>query len=180
MSFAFPGDWAILLWIQEYMRTAWLDVLVPFYSSLGNGGMLWIAIAIVFLFNKRYRYVGVAMLCGLALGWLVGNSFLKPLIARPRPCWLDPSVALLIPVPQDYSFPSGHTLSSVIAATVLWWSGRRWLGVVGILLAGLMTLSRLYLFVHFPSDILAGIILGVLIGSVVSYFCYKKEKNIKY
>ena len=90
MSFAFPGDWAILLWIQEYMRTAWLDVLVPFYSSLGNGGMLWIAIAVVFLFNKRYRYVGVAMLCGLALGWLVGNSFLKPLIARPRPCWLDP------------------------------------------------------------------------------------------
>ena len=55
MSFAFPGDWAILLWIQEYMRTAWLDVLVPFYSSLGNGGMLWIAIAVVFLFNKRYR-----------------------------------------------------------------------------------------------------------------------------
>lgn len=180
MNFAFPGDWAILLWIQEYMRTAWLDVIVPFYSSLGNGGMLWIAIAVVFLFNKRYRYVGGAMLFGLALGWLVGNSFLKPFIARPRPCWLDTSVALLIPVPQDYSFPSGHTLSSVIAATVLWWSGRRWLGMVGILLAALMTLSRLYLFVHFPSDILAGIILGVLIGSAVSYFFYKKEKNIKY
>lgn len=180
MTFAFPGDWAILLWIQEYMRTAWLDVFVPFYSSLGNGGMLWIAMAVVLLFSKRYRYVGVAMLCGLALGWLVGNSLLKPLIARPRPCWLDPSMALLISTPQDYSFPSGHTLSSTIAATVLWQSGNRLLGGGGVALAVLMALSRLYLYVHFPSDILAGVVLGILIGVVVSYFCYKKDQNINY
>lgn len=180
MAFTIPGDWSILLWIQEYVRAAWLDAIVPVYSSLGNGGVIWIAMAVVCLFNKRYRHVGVAMLCGLALGWVVGNAFLKPIVARPRPCWLDSSVSMLIPVPEDYSFPSGHTLSSVIAATVLWWSKIRWLGIVGIVLAVFMALSRLYLFVHFPSDILAGILLGILIGSVVSYYCYKEERNIKY
>ena len=92
---------------------------------------------------------------------------------------LAPDVALLIPIPQDFSFPSGHTLSSVIAATTMWCSGIRWLGMVGVVMATLMALSRLYLFVHFPSDIIAGIVLGVAIGCGMSHFCYKKGTNSK-
>lgn len=180
MNFVFPGDWGILLWIQENMRSAWLDVVMPFYSSLGNGGVIWIAIALVCLCLKPYRRVGVTMLCGLAMGLLVGNLLLKPFVARPRPCWLDPNVSLLIPTPKDFSFPSGHTLSSSIAATVLWLSPRRWLGIVGIVLAGGMAFSRLYLFVHFPSDVFVGIFLGVLIGVIVSHLCNKNGQNIKY
>lgn len=179
MTFALPGDWAILAWIQAHLRADWLDEAVSFYSGLGNGGRLWLAIAFVCLFLPRYRRVGWTMICALALGFVVGNLFLKPLVARPRPCWLDPSVALLIPTPLDFSFPSGHTLSSVVAATTMWCSGHRWLGRVGVTLATLMALSRLYLYVHFPSDILAGMIIGVLIGALVSYFCYKPGYNIK-
>lgn len=88
------------------------------------------------------------------------------LIARPRPCWLDDSVKLLIPVPTDYSFPSGHTLSSVIGATVLTKTNRRF-GWAAIPLAAIIVFSRLYLFVHYPSNILAGAVLGAAIGLAV-------------
>ena len=91
------------------------------------------------------------MLAGLAVGVLAGNLTLKPLIARPRPCWLDESVQLLIANPTDYSFPSGHTLSSVIGATVL-------------TKAALIAFSRLYLYVPFPTDILGAAVLGMAIG----------------
>lgn len=115
---------------------------------------------------KKYRRQGVILLAGLAAGVLVGNVCLKNLIARPRPCWLDDSVKLLIPISTDYSFPSGHTLSSVIGATVLTKTNRRF-GWAAIPLAAIIAFSRLYLFVHYPSDILAGAVLGVAIGLAV-------------
>ena len=118
------------------------------------------------LFTKNYRRQCVILLAGLAVGVLVGNVCLKNLIARPRPCWLDDSVMMLISSPADYSFPSGHTLSSVIGATVLTKTDRRF-GWAAIPLAAVIAFSRLYLFVHFPSDILAGAILGVIIGEAV-------------
>ena len=112
------------------------------------------------------------MLAGLAMGGLVGNVFLKHLIARPRPCWLDQSVPLLIAVPNDYSFPSGHTLASVIGATILTAADRRF-GLIAIPLAILIAFSRLYLYVHFPSDILGAVILGLGIGALVrSLACF--------
>ena len=118
------------------------------------------------LSTKKYRSQGVILLAGLAAGVLVGNVCLKNLIARPRPCWLDDSVKLLIPVPTDYSFPYGHTLSSVIGATVLTKTNRRF-GWAAIPLAAIIVFSRLYLFVHYPSNILAGAVLGVAIGLAV-------------
>lgn len=118
------------------------------------------------LCTKKYRRQGVILLAGLAVGVLVGNVCLKNLIARPRPCWLDDSVMMLISSPTDYSFPSGHTLSSVIGATVLTKTDRRF-GWAAIPLAAVIAFSRLYLFVHFPSDILAGAILGVIIVEAV-------------
>lgn len=99
---------------------------------------------------------------------LVGNVCLKSFIARPRPCWLDSSVRLLIADPTDYSFPSGHTLSSVIGATILTKTDRRF-GYAAIPLAALIAFSRLYLYVHFPSDVLAAAVLGVMIGELVFY-----------
>lgn len=102
---------------------------------------------------------------GLLAGLLVGNVALKHLVARSRPCWLDPSVQLLIATPTDYSFPSGHTLSSTIAATILAKTDRRF-GYAAISLAVLIALSRLYLYVHFPSDVFAAALLGLLIGEL--------------
>ena len=115
--------------------------------------------------HKKYRRQGVLLLVGLIAGVLVGNACLKNLIARPRPCWLDSSVQLLIANPTDYSFPSGHALSSVIGATVLTKTNRCF-GYAAIPLAALIAFSRLYLYVHFPSDVLAAAVLGVVIGEL--------------
>lgn len=143
-----------------------LDLLMPKLTLLGSGGAIWLLAAGGMLCTKKYRRQGVILLAGLAVGVLVGNVCLKNLIARPRPCWLDDSVMMLISSPADYSFPSGHTLSSVIGATVLTKTDRRF-GWAAIPLAAVIVFSRLYLFVHFPSDILAGAILGVIIGEAV-------------
>lgn len=139
---------------------------MPKLTLLGSGGAIWLLAAGGMLCTKKYRRQGVILLAGLAVGVLVGNVCLKNLIARPRPCWLDDSVMMLISSPADYSFPSGHTLSSVIGATVLTKTDRRF-GWAAIPLAAVIVFSRLYLFVHFPSDILAGAILGVIIGEAV-------------
>lgn len=139
------------------------DALMPKITLLGNGGAIWLVAAFAMLITKKYRKYGAFMLAGLALGVLAGNLIMKPLIARPRPCWIDESVALLITNPTDYSFPSGHTLSSVIGATVLTKANPRF-GLAAVPLAALIAFSRLYLYVHYPSDILGAAVLGIAIG----------------
>ena len=156
-------DWSILHWIQSTLACPALDFLMPKITLLGNGGMIWLLASGGLLCTKKYRQQGIVLLGSLAAGVLVGNVFLKNLIARPRPCWLDSSVQLLIINPTDYSFPSGHTLSSVIGATVLTKTDRRF-GYAAIPLAALIAFSRLYLYAHFPSDVLAAAVLGIVIG----------------
>lgn len=156
-------DWSILQWIQETLTCPLFDFLMPKITLLGNGGAVWLLAAGGLLCTKKYRRQGLILLGGLAAGVLVGNVCLKNLIARPRPCWLDESVRLLIASPTDYSFPSGHTLSSVIGATILTKTDRRF-GYAAVPLAALIAFSRLYLYVHFPSDVLAAAVLGVAIG----------------
>ena len=162
-------DWSILHWIQETLTCPLFDVLMPKITLLGNGGAVWLLAAGGLLCTKKYRRQGLVLLGGLAAGVLVGNVCLKNLIARPRPCWLDESVRLLIASPTDYSFPSGHTLSSVIGATILTKTDRRF-GYAAIPLAALIAFSRLYLYVHFPSDVLAAAVLGVAIG-LLTFHC---------
>ena len=162
-------DWTILHWIQDTLVCPFMDFLMPKISLLGNGGAVWILAAVALLCTKKYRRQGILLLAGLIVGVLVGNVCLKHLVARPRPCWLDESVRLLIVNPTDYSFPSGHTLSSVIGATILTKTDRRF-GYAAIPLAALIAFSRLYLYVHFPSDVLAAAVLGVVIGALVYRF----------
>lgn len=159
-------DWSILHWIQHTLVCPALDFLMPKITLLGNGGAIWLLAAVALLITKKYRRYGVYLLAGLAAGVLSGNVVLKNLIARPRPCWLDTSVQLQIANPTDYSFPSGHTLSSVIGATILTKADRRF-GFAAIPLAALIAFSRLYLYVHFPTDILGAVVLGVAIGLAV-------------
>lgn len=159
-------DWTILHWIQSTLVCPAMDFLMPNITLLGNGGAIWLLAAVVMLITKRYRKYGIFMIVGLALGLLIGNIFLKPLIARPRPCWIDTSVKLLITNPTDYSFPSGHTLSSVIGAAILTKANRKF-GLAAIPLAVLIAFSRLYLYVHYPTDVLAAAILGVVIALAI-------------
>ena len=162
-------DWSILHWIQSTLICPLMDFLMPKITLLGNGGVIWILAVVILLCTKKYRRQGAVLLLGLLCGLLVGNVCLKHLVARARPCWLDESVHLLIASPTDYSFPSGHTLSSTISATILTKADRRF-GYAAIPLAVLLAFSRLYLFVHFPSDVLVGAVLGLVIGEVVSRY----------
>ncbi len=158
-------DWGILHWIQNNIVHPFLDIVVPKLTMLGNAGIIWIIAGVLLLCTKKYRRQGTLVLMGLLAGFLIGNVLLKQLVARLRPCWLDPSVQLLITTPTDYSFPSGHTLSSTIAATILTKTDKRF-GYIAIPLAVLIALSRLYLYVHFPSDVFAAALLGLLIGEL--------------
>ena len=145
----------------------WL-VLLAWYWLLAEGGLLC---------TKKYRRQGVILPAGLAAGVLVGNVCLKNLLARPRPCWLDESVFMLIPSPADYSFPSGHTLASAIGATVLTKTNRKF-GWAAIPIAVIIAFSRLYLFVHFPSDVLAAAVLGVAIGETAYHIGMHRKTNV--
>ena len=161
-------DWNILNGIQELLKSDFMDTLLPMVTSLGNAGIIWIIIGLCMTISKKYRKTGIFVLVGMLMGLIIGNGLVKNLVARPRPCWLNPDFKLLIENPTDYSFPSGHTQSSFIAATIITMKHRK-LGWVVIPLAVLIAFSRLYLYVHFPSDVLGGAVMGILIalGTVV-------------
>lgn len=155
-------EMSILYAIQQ-LHTPLLTTLMIMLTNIGNGGAVWAVIAISCLFFTKSRPAGIAILVALVLSFIVGNEILKNLVMRSRPCWIDPSVPLLIHVPKDYSFPSGHTFSAFAAASALYFSHRR-LGIWALILAALIGFSRLYLFVHFPTDVLAGAFLGLGAG----------------
>ena len=157
------ADWSILYWIQNNLKCSFLDFLVPKITLLGDIGFVWIVIAIIFLLTRKNRRLGILLSIGLIAGVVIGNLILKQLICRPRPCWDNTAIELLISNPKDYSFPSGHTLSSSIAA-IITTAVKPKLGFFVIPLALIIAFSRLYLFVHFPTDILGAMILGAAIA----------------
>lgn len=171
-------DYAILDWIQTHLRCAFLDTLMPKVTLLAEYGVVLILLGLVLLCFKKYRVCGAAMLGGLAGGLMIGNVLLKNLVARPRPCWINTDISLLVAMPEDYSFPSGHTLHCFVAATVLMHYEKR-LGIPAFVLAILVAFSRLYLYVHFPADVLAGAVLGIGIGLLAVWVAEKirKRKN---
>lgn len=147
---------------------------MPKITSLGDAGFIWILCGIVLLFFKKYRKGGIVLLIALALGSILGNMILKPLIARPRPCHIIKDIEMLIPVPKGYSFPSGHTLASMTGAYILTYINRKF-GYFAIPLAILIAFSRMYLYVHFLTDIIGGTVIAFLI-SYASIKIFKLEK----
>ncbi len=171
------ADWAILNWIRRHLRCGFLNFLMPKITWLGNLGLVWLAIAGMMIFRGTFRNGGILVIVGLCIGVLVGNLFLKHLVARSRPCWFRAPKEMLITMPNGYSFPSGHALSSAIAATILTATDGKF-ALVAILLAVLIAFSRLYLGVHFPSDVLCSAVLGVGIGLLVYFPGGKLLQNL--
>ena len=136
---------------------------MPIISMLGNAGAIWIVCAVVLLVIPKTRKVGVVLAVSLAIEALCCNVILKPLVARIRPFDVNTAVQLLISPPKDFSFPSGHTGAAFAAASALFFSKNR-LWIPSLVLAILIAFSRLYLYVHYPSDVLGGILLGILSG----------------
>ena len=156
-------DFAILNFIYDNFRSAWLDVLMPLITSLGNAGAIWIVLALCMLISKKYRKAGIAVCCALVLDVIICNVILKPMVARIRPYDINTAIQLLIHRPTDFSFPSGHTAASFSAVSALYFSRQR-IWIPSLILAVLIAFSRLYLYVHYPSDVLAGIFLGCIFG----------------
>lgn len=153
----------ILNWIQT-LRTEVGDWLIPWITSLGNAGFIWILLAAVLLAVPRTRRTGLVLAAALLFDLLFCNLLLKPLAARIRPFDVNTSVQLLIPAPQDFSFPSGHTAASFAAVAALYLSGGKRLWKAVLLLAVLIAFSRLYLYVHYPTDVLGGAAVGLFCG----------------
>lgn len=182
MDFINNFDFTILDYIYEHMRSAFLDFLLPKITALGDVGIIWITITIIMLCVKRWRKCGIICALSLVLCILVGSFTLKPLFARIRPFDLNTAVDLLIDRPTDFSFPSGHSMTAFAAATSVYTCYKksgRWL----LALAGLIAFSRLYLYVHYPTDVIAGIIIGILLAlcssKIVKQLSLKKFfKNI--
>ena len=133
----------------------------------------------ILIFTKKYRKLGITMLLALALGFFIGNIILKPLVGRIRPYDINTNIVMLVKSLRDYSFPSGHTLGAFEVATVLTCHNKR-LGKYAFTIASLIGFSRLYLYVHFPTDVLVGAILGTVFGVIshiiVNYF-YERRSN---
>lgn len=146
--------------IQRTLQSPLLDKIMPFLSALANSGFIWILVTVILLCIRKYRHAGQASAISLLFMLLVGNLLLKPLVARTRPFDVNTAIQLLIEPPKDYSFPSGHTFASFACAFTLLLEDRR-LGIPALVLAVLIAFSRMYLYVHYPTDVLAGILLGL-------------------
>lgn len=160
-------DLAILHAIHDTLANPALDAVMAFITTLGDGGLLWFGIAVALLFSKKYRVVGLAVVLAVVLEFAVADLNIKPLVERPRPFITDPSLTTsLIELPRSFSFPSGHTGSAFAAATalVLGFRHKIWMRILPYGVAAVMAFSRLYLCVHYPTDILFGIIVGVTCG----------------
>ncbi|MDR1193801.1 MAG: phosphatase PAP2 family protein [Peptococcaceae bacterium] len=150
--------------LADAFHCGFLDAVMPALTFLGDGGWFWILLACLLLLRKPTRRMGLTVGLALLLSLLVGNIILKPLVARIRPFDLNEAIQLLIPPPGDFSFPSGHTQASFAAATAIYCYHKR-AGRWCLALAALIGFSRLYLYAHYPSDVLAGLVIGVALGA---------------
>lgn len=166
-----------ILYFLQSIHNAILDQIMVGITYTGNVGVIWILLATVFIISKKYRLCGITILISILLANLLGNIILKNIFLRPRPSWVDTSVLLLIKNPSDYSFPSGHTLTSFASAmTVLFYHKKE--GIAALIWAGLIGFSRLYLFVHYPTDVITSILLGIGIAAFTTLLVRKQVKLV--
>ena len=169
----------ILDYIQNNFRNDNLDEIMVYITRLGDAGIIWIVIALIIgMLNRKNLKITIMILLGLSMGLIVGNLVIKNLFMIDRPFIGNPHITLLIDAPLDYSFPSGHALSSFISAFIIFYNNKKW-GILAIILALLISFSRMYLYVHYPIDIIASIILAIPISLFTIYIVnkiYNKEK----
>ena len=157
-------DFAVLDWIQEHLRCAFLDFIMPIITNLGWNGIFFIICALAMLFFAKWRKTGWSISVALLLGLIICNFTIKPLVARIRPYEVH-DVVLLIEKEKDFSFPSGHTIAAFEFATAFAIRKPKWIIPV-YALAFLVAFSRLYLYMHYPTDVFTSVILGSIFGAL--------------
>ena len=181
-SLAVSFDLPVLDWIQANMQSGLMDTIWPIITLFGDAGIFWMIWATLLLFIPKHRRTGLGMWFALALGLLICNITLKPLVGRIRPydfqiqelgktmSDLLAGGALLVETPHDFSFPSGHTIASFEAATVLLINSPA-MGIPAMILAVLIAFSRMYLYVHYPTDVIFSVFAGIIfafIGNLIA------------
>ena len=167
-------EFKILDFIQT-LHTPVLDKIMVGVTKLGDVGIIWIILTAILLIIPKTRRTGGVMLVALVVQTVLCNVILKNLFARTRPYDVNTAVQLLVPKLHDFSFPSGHTSASFTAVSALYFSKDK-LWKPALILACLIAVSRLYLYVHYPTDVLGGLLLGVLSG-YIGYKIMEKVKN---
>lgn len=174
MNFITKIDISILNLIQNF-KSPLMDKIMTTITALGNMGIFWILLILIFLTSKEYKKLGKLMLICLLINSIVVNLIIKPAVGRVRPFEIVDGIKLLILKPQDPSFPSGHSAISFCMLTViLFFSKSKPLKIISSVLSILIAFSRLYLYVHFPSDVICGIIIGVFTAILTLKFYFSK------
>lgn len=161
-------DGNILLFIQEHIRNGFLDVIFPNLTHLGDAGIFWMILTVVLLCFKKTRRAGIYSAIALVVMLLFNNLFLKPLINRTRPYEVIQGLILIGKPATDPSFPSGHTCASFASCTAICKRVPKYISIPAFILAALIAFSRLYIGIHYPTDVLGGLIIGVAIGIAVN------------
>lgn len=162
-------DGGILLFLQEHVRTPLLNTLMTGITALGDHGTIWIIATLLLLIPKKTRKAGLVSAMALIGSLLFTNLLIKNLVQRPRPYVTFRELQILIPRPSEFSFPSGHTSSSFAAAGAIYACQPKKIGIPAMVLAVLIGFSRLYVGVHYPTDVLAGAVLGIMLGYGAKY-----------
>lgn len=166
-----------LYFLQTNVRSDIIDKIMILVSTLADRGLIFIALSIFMLFMPNMARISYMSLTSLTFNGLITNVILKPLIARTRPFEkYDLITSVLAKLPQDYSFPSGHTSASFAFATSVFLYNRQ-LGILAYIYAFLVAFSRMYIGVHYPTDIIVGMIIGVAVSVLCNKYAiviYKK------
>ena len=157
----------------QTIHTPLLDKILAFITSLGNAGIIWIVLAVVLLILPKTRKTGIIVAAALLMDLILCNLILKNLVARVRPYDVNTAIAILIKKPLDFSFPSGHTAGSFAAMTALFLAKMKKAWIAALVLAVLIAFSRLYFYVHYPTDVLGGAVVGILSG-IIGYTIVEK------
>lgn len=167
----------ILDFIQQYLRFDLLDKLMVLLTRLADDGIVWIVLAVALICFKQTRKMGITLSVALLLGLVVGNLALKNIFARPRPYTVNPNVEMLVERLKDYSFPSGHTRCCFESGMAMYFCDKRF-GKAAFVLGGFIAFSRMYLYMHYPTDVIGGIVLGLINGFIAFIIVDKVYKLI--
>ena len=163
----------------QTIHTPLLDKILAFITSLGNAGIVWIVLVVVLLILPKTRKTGIIVAAALLMDLILCNLILKNLVARGRPYDVNTAIAILIKKPLDFSFPSGHTAASFAAMTALFLAKMKKAWIAALILAVLIAFSRVYFYVHYPTDVLGGAVVGILSGIIGYAIVEKIDKRRK-
>ena len=167
-------DIAIIQWITDVLQSPALTSVMRFITSLGNMGIIWFLFAGYFFFVKKDKKTAATLIAAVVLTWLCNDLLLKNMFNRPRPFMTHAQFPALITPPTSSSFPSGHSATSFAAMAVLAAMGGKW-KLSGILIAVMIAFSRVYLHVHYPTDVITGCLIGFMIGSFLVHQMRKQK-----